>query len=67
MRITPSRSMRLAGRHLPEGVPADVPEAEAQLALRHGWAVAVPDGKAPRRKAEAEQPQEGGDAPAVQE
>lgn len=55
MRIIPTRTMRLGGQHVEQGRPADVPDEDAALALRHGWAVvADPEPKAPRRKASDE-------------
>lgn len=42
MRIIPTRDMRLAGQHCQAGVAVEMPESEAQLALRHGWAVQAP-------------------------
>lgn len=54
MRIIPTRTMRLGGARVEFGRPVDVPEADAALALRHGWATKAPEGKGARRKADAE-------------
>lgn len=42
MKIIPNRTMRLGGRRVEFGKPVDVPEDDAKLALRHGWAVEAP-------------------------
>lgn len=42
MKIVPNRTMRLGGRRVEFGKAVDVPEDDAQLALRHGWAVEAP-------------------------
>ncbi len=54
MRIIPTRTMRLGGARVEFGRPVDVPEADAVLALRHGWATKAAEGKGARRKADAE-------------
>lgn len=41
MKIVPARTMRLGGRRVESGKPVEVPDEDAQLALRHGWAVAA--------------------------
>lgn len=38
MKIVPTRTMRLGGRRVEAGKPVEVPEDDAKLALRHGWA-----------------------------
>lgn len=51
-RILPTRTHRLGGARVEAGVAVDVPAADADLALRHGWAVLAGDGKAkPKGKA----------------
>lgn len=50
MKIVPTRTMRLGGRRVEVGKPVEVPEDDATLALRHGWAVKAPAST----KAEAE-------------
>lgn len=57
MRIIPTRTMRLGGARVEFGRPVDVPEADAALALRHGWATKAAEGKAARRKADADTPE----------
>ena len=42
MKIIPNRTMRLGGRRVEFGKPVEVPEDDAKLALRHGWAVEAP-------------------------
>lgn len=42
MQIVPTRTMRLDGQDVFEGVLVDVSDADAALALGHGWAVAAP-------------------------
>lgn len=42
MQIVPTRTMRLEGQDVFEGVLVDVSDAAAALALAHGWAVAAP-------------------------
>jgi hypothetical protein len=39
MKILPKRSMRLGGKDVQAGKPAEVSKADADLAIRHGWAV----------------------------
>ena len=39
VRITATRAMQLAGQHIAAGQTVDAPEADAHMALRHGWAV----------------------------
>lgn len=52
VRIIPTRTHRLGGERVEAGVPVGVPAADADLALRHGWAVLAGDGKAkPKGKA----------------
>ena len=53
VRILPTRTHRLGGARVEAGVAVDVPAADADLALRHSWAVlAGDDGKAkPKGKA----------------
>ena len=38
MKIIPNRTMRLGGRRVEFGKPVEVPEDDARIALRHGWA-----------------------------
>lgn len=42
MKIIPNRTMRLGGRRVEFGKSVEVPEDDAKLALRHGWAVEAP-------------------------
>ena len=42
MKIVPNRTMRLGGRRVEFGKAVDVPEEDAALALRHGWAAEAP-------------------------
>lgn len=60
VRILPIRTMQLGGQRVEAGVPADVPAADAELALRHGWATAAPvaasPAEAPADKPVAEAP-----------
>lgn len=56
MKIIPNRTMRLGGEHLERGKAVDVSEADADVAIRHGWAVEA-KGKA-KAKPEAETPAE---------
>lgn len=63
MRILPTRKMQLAGRRCDIGVPVEVPESDARLALRSGWAVVEPESGAepaaakPRARRKREQPE----------
>ena len=61
MKITPTRTMRLGGRRVEFGKPVEVPDEDAKLALRHGWAVVA----AAKRSAPAAKPAD--DAGAAQE
>lgn len=54
MKIIPLRTMRLGGEHVEQGKPVEVDKAEADRAIRHGWAVAAP-GKAKPADKPAEQ------------
>jgi hypothetical protein len=38
MKIIPNRTMRLDGKHVEQGKPAEVSQAAGELAIRHGWA-----------------------------
>ena len=49
VRILPTRTHRLGGARVEAGVAVDVPAADADLALRHGWAVLAGDGKAKQK------------------
>lgn len=63
MKIIPNRTMRLGGRRVEFGKPVEVPEEDAKLALRHGWAVEAPaKQRASAAKAEAPEQAEAGDA-----
>lgn len=63
MKIIPNRTMRLGGRRVEFGKPVEVPEEDAKLALRHGWAVEAPaKQRASAAKAEAPEQAEVGDA-----
>ena len=42
MKIIPTRTHRLGGRRVEFGKTVDVPEEDAALALRHGWATKAP-------------------------
>lgn len=42
MKIIPTRTMRMGGKHLERAIPVDVSEADGATAIRHGWAVAAP-------------------------
>ena len=42
MQIVPTRTMRLDGQDVFDGVPVDVSDAAAAMAMSHGWAVAAP-------------------------
>lgn len=53
MKITPLRTMLLEGEHVEQGKPVAVSKTAADLAIRHGWAVATTDAKAPSAKAKA--------------
>ena len=56
MQIIPNRTMRLGGRRVEFGKPVEVPEEDARLALRHGWAAEAPAKRARAAKAEAVEP-----------
>ena len=56
MKIVPNRTMRLGGRRVEFGKPVEVPEEDARLALRHGWAAEAPAKRASAAKAEAVKP-----------
>lgn len=56
MKIVPNRTMRLGGRRVEFGKPVEVPEEDARLALRHGWAAEAPAKRASAAKAEAAEP-----------
>ena len=56
MKIIPNRTMRLGGRRVEFGKPVEVPEEDARLALRHGWAAEAPAKRASAAKAEAAEP-----------
>ena len=56
MKIVPNRTMRLGGRRVEFGKPVEVPEEDALLALRHGWAAEAPAKRASAAKAEAVEP-----------
>ena len=56
MKIVPNRTMRLGGRRVEFGKPVEVPEEDARLALRHGWAAEAPAKRASAAKAEAVEP-----------
>lgn len=53
MKIIPNRTMRLGGRRVEFGKPVEVPEEDARLALRHGWAAEAPAKRASAAKADA--------------
>ena len=53
MKIVPNRTMRLGGRRVEFGKPVEVPEQDARLALRHGWAAEAPAKRASAAKADA--------------
>ena len=53
MKIVPNRTMRLGGRRVEFGKPVEVPEEDARLALRHGWAAKAPAKRASAAKADA--------------
>ena len=53
MKIIPNRTMRLGGRRVEFGKPVEVPEDDARLALRHGWAAEAPAKRASAAKADA--------------
>ena len=53
MKIVPNRTMRLGGRRVEFGKPVGVPEEDARLALRHGWAAEAPAKRASAAKAAA--------------
>ena len=53
MKIVPNRTMRLGGRRVEFGKPVEVPEEDARLALRHGWAAEAPAKRASAAKADA--------------
>ena len=53
MKIIPNRTMRLGGRRVEFGKPVEVPEEDARLALRHGWAAEAPAKRASAAKAAA--------------
>jgi hypothetical protein len=42
MKILPNRTMRLGGKRVEAGKVIDVPQADGDLAVRHGWAVPAP-------------------------
>ena len=48
--------MRLGGRRVEFGKPVEVPEGDAALALRHGWAAEAPVKRASAAKADAAEP-----------
>ena len=56
MKIIPNRTMRLGGRRVEFGKPVEVPEEDARLALRHGWAAEAPAKRASAAKAAAVEP-----------
>ena len=56
MKIIPNRTMRLGGRRVEFGKPVEVPEEDARLALRHGWAAEAPAKRASAAKADAAEP-----------
>ena len=56
MKIVPTRTMRLGGRRVEFGKPVEVPEEDARLALRHGWAAEAPAKRASAAKADAAEP-----------
>ena len=56
MKIIPNRTMRLGGRRVEFGKPVEVPEDDARLALRHGWAAEAPAKRASAAKADAAEP-----------
>ena len=56
MKIVPNRTMRLGGRRVEFGKPVEVPEEDARLALRHGWAAEAPAKRASAAKADAAEP-----------
>ena len=56
MKIIPNRTMRLGGRRVEFGKPVEVPEEDARLALRHGWAAEAPAKRASAAKADAVEP-----------
>lgn len=57
MKIVPTRTMRLGGRRVEVGKPVEVPEDDAKLALRHGWASEAPAKRAAApAKADAAEP-----------
>ena len=53
MKIVPNRTMRLGGRRVEFGKPVEVPDEDARLALRHGWAAEAPAKRASAAKADA--------------
>ncbi len=53
MKIIPNRTMRLGGRRVEFSKPVEVPEEDARLALRHGWAAEAPAKRASAAKADA--------------
>lgn len=53
MKIIPNRTMRLGGRRVEFGKPVEVPEDDARLALRHGWAAEAPAKRASAAKTAA--------------
>ena len=56
MKIVPNRTMRLGGRRVEFGKPVEVPEDDARIALRHGWAAEAPAKRASAAKADAAEP-----------
>lgn len=60
MRIIPNRTMRLGGRRVEFGKPVEVPDEDAQLAMRQGLAVAA----AAKRSSPAAKPAAEPDEPA---
>jgi membrane protein involved in colicin uptake len=61
MKILPKRSMRLGGKDVQAGKPAEVSKEDGELAIRHGWAVLydkdaakAAEAKAAEAKAKAE-------------
>lgn len=61
MKIVPNRTMRLGGRRVEVGKPVEVPEDDAHLALRHGWAVEAPAKRATEAEAKAKAEAEAGE------
>jgi hypothetical protein len=59
MKIIPNRTMRLGGKRVEQGKPADVPDADGELAVRHGWAIKAPS--QPKGKAAPEHESVGGE------